>query len=188
MSRTHAGPRSHYPQTPSSDPPPYSSLPRNAYLKKTLARFILPTGSDLNSCQTTGRSHADHRRGRECVGEYSISCVDMCRLEALTWHISHSRRSGPAPDLTCAVWPSAAGPTARRWTRNNCGTSLPPQLDCAFESICETCSYFQTTIEFRPALVAQHDHAAARGQTARPPGTLHQAPQPDRRHPGIMTT
>jgi hypothetical protein len=22
----------------------------------------------------------------------------------------------------------------------------PPQLDCAFESICETCSYFQTSI------------------------------------------
>ena len=43
----------------------------------------------------------------------------------------------------------------------------PPQLDCAFESICETCSYFQTSIEFRPALAAQHDHAAAHGQTSR---------------------
>ena len=38
----------------------------------------------------------------------------------------------------------------------------PPQLDCAFESICETCNYFQTSIEFRPALQAQHDHAATR--------------------------
>jgi site-specific recombinase XerD len=43
----------------------------------------------------------------------------------------------------------------------------PPQLDCAFESICETCSYFQTSIEFRPTLAAQHDHAAAHGQTSR---------------------
>ena len=43
----------------------------------------------------------------------------------------------------------------------------PPQLDCAFESICETCSYFQTSIEFRPALAAQHDHAAAHSQTGR---------------------
>jgi len=43
----------------------------------------------------------------------------------------------------------------------------PPQLDCAFESICETCTYFQTSIEFRPTLQAQHDHAAARGQTSR---------------------
>jgi hypothetical protein len=37
----------------------------------------------------------------------------------------------------------------------------------AFESICETCSYFQTSIEFRPALAAQHDHAATHGQTGR---------------------
>ena len=43
----------------------------------------------------------------------------------------------------------------------------PPQLDCAFESICETCSYFQTSIEFRPALQAQHDHAATHGQNSR---------------------
>jgi hypothetical protein len=43
----------------------------------------------------------------------------------------------------------------------------PPQLDCAFESICETCSYFQTSIEFRPTLQAQHDHAAAHDQTGR---------------------
>ena len=43
----------------------------------------------------------------------------------------------------------------------------PPQLDCAFESICETCSYFQTSIEFRPTLTAQHDHAAAHAHTSR---------------------
>ena len=43
----------------------------------------------------------------------------------------------------------------------------PPQLDCAFESICETCSYFQTSIEFRPALQAQHDDALAKNQTSR---------------------
>ena len=43
----------------------------------------------------------------------------------------------------------------------------PPQLDCAFESICETCSYFQTSIEFRPTLQAQHDHAATHDQPGR---------------------
>ncbi len=40
----------------------------------------------------------------------------------------------------------------------------PPQLDCAYESICETCSYFQTSIEFRPVLQAQHDDAIASHQ------------------------
>jgi hypothetical protein len=43
----------------------------------------------------------------------------------------------------------------------------PPELDCAFESICETCTFFQTSIEFRPTLQAQHDHAAAHNQDHR---------------------
>src|SRR5262249_14015818 len=42
-----------------------------------------------------------------------------------------------------------------------------PQLDRAFESICETCSYFRTSIEFRPVLQAQHDHAATHSQEHR---------------------
>ena len=43
----------------------------------------------------------------------------------------------------------------------------PAELDCAFESICETCTFFQTSIEFRPTLQAQHDDAAAKHQTGR---------------------
>jgi site-specific recombinase XerD len=43
----------------------------------------------------------------------------------------------------------------------------PPELDCAFESICETCAFFQTSIAFRPTLQAQHDDAATKGQTHR---------------------
>jgi len=43
----------------------------------------------------------------------------------------------------------------------------PPELDCAFESICETCTFFQTGIEFRPTLQAQHDDAANKGQEHR---------------------
>ena len=47
----------------------------------------------------------------------------------------------------------------------NC--TRPAELDCAFESICETCSFFDTSIEFRPTLQAQHDNAADKGQTHR---------------------
>ena len=43
----------------------------------------------------------------------------------------------------------------------------PPELDCAFESICETCAFFQSGIEFRPILQAQHDDAANKGQEHR---------------------
>ena len=40
----------------------------------------------------------------------------------------------------------------------------PAELDCAFEAICENCSFFQTSIEFRPTLQAQHDDAEVKGQ------------------------
>ncbi len=42
-----------------------------------------------------------------------------------------------------------------------------PELDCAFEAICETCTFFQTSIEFRPTPQRQHDHAAEHHQTHR---------------------
>jgi site-specific recombinase XerD len=43
----------------------------------------------------------------------------------------------------------------------------PPELDCHFESICEACTFFRTSIEFRPTLQRQRDDAAAKGQTGR---------------------
>jgi hypothetical protein len=43
----------------------------------------------------------------------------------------------------------------------------PVELDCHFESICESCSFFVTTIEFRPTLQAQRDDAAHKGQVGR---------------------
>jgi site-specific recombinase XerD len=43
----------------------------------------------------------------------------------------------------------------------------PPQLDCAFETICEGCGFFQPTIEFRPTLQAQRDHASTHDQDGR---------------------
>lgn len=43
----------------------------------------------------------------------------------------------------------------------------PIGLDCHFESICESCTYFQTTLEFRPTLQRQRDDAADKGQVAR---------------------
>jgi site-specific recombinase XerD len=43
----------------------------------------------------------------------------------------------------------------------------PAQLECRMETVCETCSYFQTTIEFRPTLERQRDHAREHGQADR---------------------
>ena len=67
----------------------------------------------------------------------------------------------------------AAGPVMTRLRREHyrmLGNGLctrPVELDCSFESICETCTYFQPTIAFRPTLQRQRDDAAAKNQTGR---------------------
>lgn len=43
----------------------------------------------------------------------------------------------------------------------------PVGMDCHFESICESCTFFQTTIEFRPTLQKQRDDAATKAQVGR---------------------
>jgi hypothetical protein len=43
----------------------------------------------------------------------------------------------------------------------------PPELDCAFEAICGTCTFFHTSIEFRPTLQRQREHVARHDQTHR---------------------
>ena len=43
----------------------------------------------------------------------------------------------------------------------------PVEMDCHFESICESCTFFVTTIEFKPTLRRQRDDAADKGQIGR---------------------
>ena len=43
----------------------------------------------------------------------------------------------------------------------------PIELDCHFESICESCTFFVTTVEFKPTLQRQRDDAASKGQVGR---------------------
>lgn len=43
----------------------------------------------------------------------------------------------------------------------------PVELDCHFESICESCTFFVTTIEFKPTLQRQRDDAKDKGQIGR---------------------
>jgi hypothetical protein len=43
----------------------------------------------------------------------------------------------------------------------------PLELDCHFESICESCTFFVTTIQFKPTLERQRDDAARKGQIGR---------------------
>lgn len=65
------------------------------------------------------------------------------------------------------------GPTLTRLSREhhrllgNGHCARPTAMDCSFECICETCTFFTTGLEFRPTLMAQRDDAATKGQTRR---------------------
>lgn len=67
----------------------------------------------------------------------------------------------------------ALGPNMARLRREhhrmlgNGMCTRPIELDCAFETICETCTYFTTSIEFRPTLRRQRADAAKKNQTGR---------------------
>lgn len=43
----------------------------------------------------------------------------------------------------------------------------PPELDCHYESICETCTHYRTDLTFQPILIRQRDHARGHGQDQR---------------------
>jgi len=43
----------------------------------------------------------------------------------------------------------------------------PKQMDCQFESVCEGCGFFATTVEFKPTLTRQRDHATEHDQPER---------------------
>ncbi len=67
----------------------------------------------------------------------------------------------------------AEGPAMRRVRREhqrmlgNGWCQRPIELDCAFESICEACTYYATDTSFRPTLQRQRDHAADHHQAQR---------------------
>ena len=56
----------------------------------------------------------------------------------------------------------------------------PVEMDCHFESICESCTFFVTTIEFRPTLRKPTRRRRRQGPN-RPPEDLRRSPQPPRR-------
>lgn len=68
----------------------------------------------------------------------------------------------------------AAGPGMRRLQHEvhhrllgNGWCQRPAQLDCSFESICETCTHFKTDPTFQPVLLRQRDHANKNNQPGR---------------------
>jgi integrase len=70
--------------------------------------------------------------------------------------------------------PDAEGANMRRLREDlhhrllgNGHCTRPAELECHYESICETCTFFSTNNDFAPILQRQRDHAAERDQVAR---------------------
>jgi integrase len=67
----------------------------------------------------------------------------------------------------------AEGPTMRRVRADhhrmlgNGWCTRPSELDCSFETICESCGFFATTTEFKPTLTRQAQHATDHDQPGR---------------------
>lgn len=72
-----------------------------------------------------------------------------------------------------ALEPDAEGQTMRRVRADhhrmlgNGWCTRPSELDCSFETICESCGFFATTTEFTPILTRQSQHAADHDQPGR---------------------
>ncbi|MEP0395157.1 MAG: tyrosine-type recombinase/integrase [Ilumatobacter sp.] len=67
-----------------------------------------------------------------------------------------------APGGTAAMVHLAAEFDQKLLGNGHC--NRPSQLDCRFESICESCAYFSTNTSFVQVLETQRDHAAERDQ------------------------
>ena len=76
-----------------------------------------------------------------------------------------------APDTALAASVAGARMTQlaedHRRLLGNGHCNRPAALDCAYESICERCGFFETTPEFVPVLLRQRDHATTNEQTER---------------------
>ncbi len=71
----------------------------------------------------------------------------------------------PADAAGPAMRALRAEATKRLLGNGYCGR--PIELDCRYETICESCTMFFTTIEHRPTIQAQRDDADAKGQSGR---------------------
>jgi hypothetical protein len=69
-------------------------------------------------------------------------------------------------DTAAAAGPVSNSQTARRLLANGHCTR-PVELDCRFQTICEGCGFFQTSVEFVDILRRQRDDATAHADLVR---------------------
>ncbi|MGW2866013.1 hypothetical protein [Streptomyces sp. NPDC001205] len=116
-----------------------------------------------------------NRRGRlrgQQVAQLAALGIDRAHARQAPTGIPGSGQS--LPPLIPAVSPGSPAPAPQaggfvRATRRGAVAvhcARPVEMDYHVESICESCTFFVTTIESRPTLELQRDDAAAKGQVA----------------------
>jgi integrase/recombinase XerD len=133
-------------------------------LRHTLATQAINRGMSLEAIAALlGRKSKRMTMGYEKISSRTVADEYFkvsAQVEALTTRPRHSppTRRGTrcaSSEPRCTDECSAAG------------AAPPVRLDCHFESICESCTDFQTTLEFRPTLKRQRDDHADKGQVRR---------------------
>ena len=135
------------------------------------------TDLTLNTLPDVSREHIRLRRDPATSKFY---LKDLSRLgttidgEKVPSSIEYSGSEKRDKNLEVELPASAEGQEMRRLRAEmhrrmlgNGYCARPVGLDCHFESICESCTFFQTTLEFRPTLERQRDDARAKGQVGR---------------------
>ena len=82
-----------------------------------------------------------------------------------TLYATHQPAVLPADAAGPAMRALRAEASKRLLGNGYCGR--PIELDCRYETICESCTMFFTTIEHRPTIQAQREDADTKGQTGR---------------------
>ena len=129
-------------------------------------------GSQWRSSLLIGRTSTDRE---EDGGEHRRDWVDGGRRRSVgPDELTCNRLTGQVYDAPRELPADAEGSEMRklraemhRRMLGNGYCARPVGLDCHFESICESCTFFVTTAEFRPTLQRQRDDAAAKGQVGR---------------------
>jgi len=98
---------------------------------------------------------------RVVADEYASVCE---QIDAL-YNTANTPGALPAEIETAAMTRLRQESHARMLGNGLC--TRPVELDCAMETICETCAYFDTGPQFVPVLIRQRDHARTHHQHER---------------------
>lgn len=139
-------------------------------LRHTLATQAINRGMSLEAIAALlGHPHITHRSLRMTMDYARIAdrtvADEYFKVSEKVEALYHQPKRLPAEDEGTEMAKLRREMNRRMLGNGYC--ARPVELDCHFESICESCTYFVTTPEFTPILMKQRDDAAAKGQVGR---------------------